>query len=232
MRRSAWVCLFTVPLVVVCLWLVFQHKPQWYKPVRLDEPGLQRVRRDVASLVDDVGDNMVHGQSFEVTITDRELTEWLTALPDNWPQVRQAWPAELTEPVIAFRNGSIWAGVHFESHGWRVILNVEVTLAVQEDSRYVVVRLRGMSGGSLPLPRWQLERALAPYLEGSGSPRARSLSEGTHTVSSFRDLRSVHQLFEGVRVRNRFVWPNGERPFRLEAIDVADGTIRLQIAPL
>jgi hypothetical protein len=48
----------------------------------------------------------------------------------------------------------------------------------------------------------------------------------------FRTPRSVDDWFSGVQLRNRFVWPNGRRPFRIGALAVTDGELRARLDPL
>ena len=47
-----------------------------------------------------------------------------------------------------------------------------------------------------------------------------------------KSVRSVDQLFAGVNTRNRFVWPNGKRPFRISSIRAIGGELRIRLQPL
>ena len=173
------------PVGVVALWLCFEHRPAWYRPVRLDEGGIKRVRRESTATVDDIGDRIVQAEQFDVVITDRSVTEWLTALPHIWPAARRWWPNDrqtgadrhagggrhdsagswqLSDPAVRFADDRVFAGAHFESVGWRAILNIELTVKVSADGRAVEITLIGAYGGSLSVPRVILERVLVSYL--------------------------------------------------------------------
>jgi hypothetical protein len=51
-------------------------------------------------------------------------------------------------------------------------------------------------------------------------------------MSSIREVRSVEQLYRGIRIRNRFVWPNGKRLFRIDQITIDADELRLRIEPI
>ncbi|GAG48205.1 unnamed protein product, partial [marine sediment metagenome] len=107
---------------------------------------------------------------------------------------------------------------------------------ISDDGRDVAIALTGARSGSLPVPQAVLERLLNPLLDRERVPRS-SRSEGwgtTHSPlhSALDDVRSVDDFFEGVKVRNRFIWPNGDRPFRIDSIRIDNGELHLRIEPL
>ena len=73
-----------------------------------------------------------------------------------------------------------------------------------------------------------VDRLLEPVLRDVRQGRADRDALG----SLLREVESVEDLFDGVGIRNRFVWPNGERRFRIDSVIVDDGVLRLRLEPL
>ena len=223
-----------VPVTLSALWLAFHHKPGWYQPVSLDEAGVQRARSQAVGVADFVSDRMVEGEEFDVLLQDRSINEWLAAWLRDWPDGRDALPPELSDPAIHFDAGRIRVAAYFATGGWRAIVSVALTLGLTVDGSAVEIRLSGAHAGSLPLPRVILDDVLDHLLQGAraGPPWEDSHSTMGPLASILREVRSVDELFEGVRIRNRFVWFNGERPFRIESLTIDDGNLRLRVRPL
>src|SRR5438874_909310 len=76
--------LLAIPLtsfvLLLTLFLAFQHKPGWYRPVSIDvadETKLQAVRREATNRFDEFGNSLVQGQPFEEVISDTALNNLL-----------------------------------------------------------------------------------------------------------------------------------------------------------
>jgi len=219
-------------IALIALWLAFQYKPGWYRPIVLDDAGIQRAERQAVAVADDVGDQMVEGRPFRVVLQDRSVNEWLAALPHVWPDARDALPPELTEPVVRFEDGCIKVGAHYAAGGWRTIVNMGLTLGVSADGTTVEIALNGARGGSLPIPRSVLDRVFAQLSRSPPVGQDKPRHAADVLASALREIESLDDLFEGVRIDNRFVWPNGDRPFRIESIEIDNGQLRLRIEPL
>lgn len=217
---------------LVAAWLTFQHRPAWYSPARLNEAGIQQARSEATELADSLGDRMVRGRPFDVVLIDRKVNEWLTALPHCWPEARRSVPSEISDPAVRFDASRVYVGAHCESGGWRAIINVELALGVSEDGRSVELALFEARGGSLPVPRAILRRLLDPLLRGVGDASSRSADPAGEFLPNLGDFGSIDDLFRGVKIRNRFVWGNGDRPFRIDSFTIEDGELRLSIEPL
>lgn len=230
--RVATVMLVAVLLAVPTVWLTFQHRPAWYRPPKLGEADLRRARNEALTTADTVSDRIVEGRAFDLVLTDRAVNEWLSAFPSDWGSRRWRLPAGVTEPAVRFEPGIVLIGAHASLNGWRAILNVSLSLAVSTDGQSLRVALKRARGGSLPIPRALLRTLLAPLSEPA-TPRShaeRAASDPPATM--FEGIGSVDELFEGVNTRNRFIWSNGRRPFRFEAITITDGKLHLRIVPL
>lgn len=222
-------------VLCVVLWLVFQHKPGWYRPGVATEATIHLAQAETAALADLIGDNLVRGVPFDVTLVDHRVNGWLACLHRIVPGDHYELPPELTEPALRFDDGMVRVGAHFSDNGWRVILNAAFRVQLSDGGRSIRISLDQVRGGSLTAPRWLLERLLERY-----GPRATSGSESARTGraepglfdSLSMKVQSVDDLFDGVTIRNRFVWPNGKRPFRVDSIRMDAGSTRIRIEPL
>lgn len=212
--------------------MAFQYKPGWYRPVVLDHAGIQQAERQAVAVADDVGDQMVEGRPFDVVLQDRSVNEWLAALPHVWPEARDALPPELTEPVVNFEDGCVKVGAHYAADGWRAIVSMGLTLDVSAEGSTVTITLLGARGGSLPIPRSVLHRVFDQLSRSAGSVQDEPENAGDALASALQEIESLDDLFEGVRIDNRFVWPNGDRPFRISSIQIDNARLRLHIEPL
>jgi len=238
LRRGIAAAFVAVPCLLVVLWLMFQHKPSWYRPVTLDEAGLERARGEATGMVDGVSDRIVQGEPFDLILRDRVVNEWLAGLEGIWPDAQRVIPPELSNLATRFDGDRVRLGALCAGRRVGVILNAAFSVRVSDDGRNVVIALTGARGGSLPITRAVLDRMLNPLLsrQNSRDVRSRTAASGkarpTRLESSLDDVRSVDDLFEGVKVRNRFIWPNGDRPFRIDSIKIDDGELHLRIKPL
>jgi hypothetical protein len=217
---------------VAALWMMFQHIPAWYRPAELDEATRQRARHEATALTDYVGDQLVRAATFDVVVRDTSVNEWLGTLVELWPDAGRLLPPEAREPAIAFETDRVRIGVLLAGSGWQAIVSATIMLGLSPDGRSVEIALRGVQGGSLPVPR----RILVPLIdrvlrEAKGGLRG-GTDEVSPTVSILRDIESADSLFAGLRIRNRFVWQNGNRPFRIEAVSIDRGVLRIVIEPL
>jgi len=222
-----YVLLVSTPVVAIGSWFVVQHKPGWYAPARLDETGRQRARREATARADDFGDRLVRKKVFEVVLLEEQVNEWLSVMPPLWATEEGV---EVRDPAVHFEDGVIRFGALVDQNGWRVVLNAGIGLALSEEGGEVELRLLDTYGGSFPIPRTALSWASRRRSEESdGQPFGDPNFDGWD--SFYRDIQSVDDLLGGVRRRNRFVWPNGERSFSIERLWIEPGRVRLLIRP-
>ena len=236
-RRVAWrttlLAAILAPALFVGLWLAFQHKPAWYRPVRLDEQVYQRARYETVATADSISVQLVQGKEFELVLTDRSVNGWLAALPRLWPETKQTLPDELREPAVRFAEDRIRFAAHFVKNDWQAIVSIDLFVRVSDNGTGVTVALAGTRGGSLPVPRTIIERLLRPLIDTARSNRKNNDADATSPWdAAVKSVRSADQLFSGVMTRNRFVWPNGKRPFRIASIRATNGELRIGLQPL
>jgi hypothetical protein len=199
----------------------------------LDEQGYHFARRDAVATADSISDQLVQGKEFDLVLTDRSVNEWLAASPLIWPEAKQALPDELRDPAIRFAEDSIRFAAHFDKNGWQAIVSVDLFVRVSDDGTSVTVALAGARGGSLPVPRTIIERLLEPLIEHTRSSGKNHDADATSPWdAAVKSVRSVDQLFSGVTARNRFVWPNGKRLFRIASIRATNGELHIRLQPL
>ncbi|MBI3836042.1 MAG: hypothetical protein HY287_17075 [Planctomycetes bacterium] len=322
LRRILWLAPAISISFLLFLFLAFQHKPGWYKPARIDRndaDSLQAIRREATNRLDEFGRKLVEGRRFEITISDAAINNLLAVLPDVWPDAAERIPREIIEPAVAFENGEARVGAILDSRSWQFVAGARCAISVSSDSSVLLLTLDGVSGGSLPIPRSIILRALekvkihppmtsvgriqpvestvgrvstadevgwavptekeadggvrkdfrtsgdlrtsqsrraAPALHSSSGDAVQTeLSHGNTTplpqggrgqgegamisrpndpasITPLEDVTSPAQFFDGVSIRNEFTWPNGKRRFRIRAVTITDGQIRLWIEPL
>jgi len=215
---------FSVALLV--LWMIFQHIPSLYRPLTPDREGVHRAQIDTATLADWISEKMVGGEPFEIILHDRSVNEWLAALPHILPDTRRSMPRGISKPVVRFDPDAILIAARCSRGGWEVIASLTMEMRVLENGN-LRLALRKVYGGSLPVPGMVVEAMLKPL---------RELDDPVHTVEplldGLRSVESVDGLFEGVEIRNRFIWPNGRRVFRVDSITIVDGAVRLVVSPV
>lgn len=232
-RRVAVVALVVGVVALAGVWLTFQHVPRWYQPPPPTDALIGRARSDAMATFDRVSDDIVGGKPFDVVLSQDAVNEWLAAAPRLWPDVQRSVPAGISEPAVAFEPDRIRLGARYSRGRWEAIVGVAVTVGVSDDGQAITGRLTGLQGGSLPLPRSVLVGLIDPLVRraqrrgGTDSGGA-----GAPGRASEQDATSVDDVFREIVVPNRFDWPNGSRPFRILAIAVRDGELRVVIEPL
>lgn len=230
LRRAAVAAGVLLPTALIALWLTFQHIPAWYKPVPVTSAVVEQARTSVTDSFDRVSDQVVAGETFEVVLEEAQVNAWLAAAPQVWPAIADVVPPEIKQSAVAFEEAIVRIGVRVQHNGWKAILSVGLRLDVDADGETVGLALTDLHGGSLPAPRSLLRELLDPLLARARRTRARDVDEPWRYFLD--EVRSVDDLFEGLHTENRFVWPNGDRPFRIRSIRVGGGTLRLTIEPL
>ena len=228
-RRWTRIILSITALLIAgaAIWLVLalQRIPPWYAPVVLDETGINNARRDATSMAARVSDNMVTGQPFHVTLTQRQVNAWLTALPNIAPQIARQIPPSCTGLMAQFQNGTVRLGTHFKHEGWTAILTTRVRVELTQDGREIRLALISAHTGVVQAPRAILDKLINTVLQPEPK-RASTRDRGPGRI------QNADQLFEGVHLPNRFTWPNGHRDYRIDALTIGDGVITLTIQPL
>ena len=233
-RRIQWWGRRAIAAGLVCLLpgmaalcLTVEHKPGWYRPAVLDEHGLERARSEATAAWDQISGRVVQGRPFDVVLTDRVVNEWLAALDHHRPEVLQSLSPQLRAPAVRFLEGDVRVGAHYEANGWRAIVTVAAAPRISPDGRLCQLELTGAYVGSLPVPKALIQTSKRRNVEASKPTKIKEMNPslfGRLDISTFRRFLP--------EIANRFVWPNGDRPFRIDSIMVRDGELHLRVIPL
>ncbi|MFQ5590337.1 MAG: hypothetical protein ACE5HE_04155 [Phycisphaerae bacterium] len=238
----------------VGLWAMFEHRPGWYRPGQADDATARRAQVSAAEFVDSISDQLAGSQGIELIVNASEANDWIASLPRLWPEAARSLPPELSNLAIGFRPGAVHVGGYYTGDGWHSILNVTIALELCNEGSTLIVRLTDVHSGALPIPRAALAKVFGKLVgkasDASGldawnplAPSARRQRELIPEPSPGRPaeqrpsgglagLRSVDQLFEGIRIDNRFIWPNGDRPCRISSLRISPGELRIGLEPL
>lgn len=218
------------------LWLLLHHIPAWYQPAYVTDARLGDVRASAADAFNLISERIAQGQSFEVALDERQVTEWISARERVWPASGGWLPAWLEDPVISFRHDRIIlaARLNLEDRAWlggEWIGGVHLSVDLIEENM-LVLRLRRITGGSLPVPSQWLAAPISSLLRMEDRDVGLLPSAAADLLRRMRDAEPLQLLSQGVRRANRFIWENGRRPFRIAGLRAADGKLTLTIDPL
>ena len=230
-ERVASVGLVVVPLVVIAFWLTLHHKPSWYRPADLDEPGMQQARREAIALADSVSHQMVERKPFDIVLSDASITKWLAALPSIWPEGHKRIPPELSDIAVTFDDGVMRIGARYEG-SWHAIVNVYLELGVTGDGSALWFKSSRVYGGSVPLPMSVIQGALLENARKVSTDQTQQGEDSGGELPSARGSDDPQDVSEVIEKKNRFVWFNGRRPFRITSIQLVPGELHLKIEPL
>ena len=210
------------------LWLVVHHVPGWYEPLYVPEARMDQVRADAVRSYDRFGNALVRRRTFEFALDDHQVSEWIAARERIWPESGKWVPDWLNEPVVSFRDGHILVGGRLDLDGHQLIAGAQLTVDLGSDD-ILVVSLERVTAGSLPLPLGALSGPLGRLLRLEGHDLDFLPEPLADAAQYFRESEPVAALSEGVRRANRFIWENGRRPYRIAALEIADGKLTLTI---
>ncbi len=201
-------------------------------PALLEEAAGQLARAEAVGFIDSIGDQIVRGSPFTAVLGEEEANRWLAVLGDVWPDAAEAIPKELTLPAVRFETGRLRAGAHLRSSsGWQAIVSVQLLVRVSDDGAELEWALTSFHIGAIPVPRYVLG-VIADRLLKSDANRFTTLTPHVDGSDGDTVLSDVERMFGGVRLRNRFVWFNGQRPFRIRSIRLTNGQLHVEIEPL
>ena len=216
---------------VVVLWMVVHHIPGWYEPVDVPESRLDEVRTDATRCYNRFGDGVVRRKRFRITLDERQISEWIAAREQIWPESGAWVPAWVEDPIVRLRDGRIIVAARVDVNGLQCIAGAHLAIEVGSND-ILVVRLEQVTVGSLPVPLGALAGPLARLLRMEGNDLDFLPVPVADAAQYFRDSEPVAALSEGVRRANRFIWGNGRRPYRIAGIELGDGMTKLTIEPL
>lgn len=221
LRRLLLVSVAGVTLLMAAAFFIIQHRPAWYAPVESSSTLVESVRRQTALAADDFGDRLVHGQAFEIAFTQEQLNEWIAAAPILASELDSGWPDVLHSPALRLEREGLRIGALAESSGWRVIAGAQIAAEVIDGGESLAIQLRGASAGSMPIPHDVVRRVVAPLIREIREKSGRS--SGAAVIAG--------QDGTTLLLPSRYVWPNGQRAFRIHGIKIDEQAVRLFVQP-
>jgi hypothetical protein len=230
LRRALLAFLAAVPFVFVAGWLAVHYVPSWYQPVTVADDDLQRVRKGLTDAFGSVSDQMVAGAPFTVTLSDRDVSEWLVARAEIWPEAGSWIPEWLRGPVVAFVPGRIILAAYFQRDGWEAIVGLH--LSAETVNQRVTLKLESITVGALPVPIGTLASSLNSLIRGNRFDVNAMPDELAALVRKLRETNHLEKLTEGLTLDQTLIWQNGDRPYRIEDVQITHGEMAVEIKPL
>lgn len=215
--------------VGIAFWFCLQYIPTWYQPATLSPADLRDARASLPKAFQEFSDRLVQGRPFEFNLAATTVNQWLAGRHAIWPDKQDPLPPWLRDPVVAFEGDKMFVGGRFERNGWRAILSTQWSLNVQSDGLLLTAEKAGVGAVRFPVT-WVLESVstMAGMIQGDLA----NLPDALQSVSQAMEDNWQGNLAGGVHVENRIIWPNGDRPFRIQNLRAAGGTLHLKIEPL
>lgn len=206
-------------VVSAAVWLLSHYRPGWYRPARVVDADLQRIRGELTIFLDEFGDSLAAGRPFEVELNADRVNEWLAAWPKLYPADNPLASRDIHEPAIGFSSRGVDVGARFRSNVLEAIGHARLDVRLSHDGSELLIAVARVRVGSLPAPRSLVLRLLRRSLESPPGDEGR--------------LQGVVGSDGRFHVVNRFIWPNGRRAFRIHSLALdRPGTMRLTIEPL
>jgi hypothetical protein len=198
---AALLCGFTLALAAA--WMTFQRVPSWYRPQWLSRTQIQSLQRDVDASFEHITRQLAAGDPTTITMSSRQLNDLLAARAELWPAAG-VWPSpDISALYVSFEARAARVGLR---HHWGSIQSVwSATVRPAVDDQTIALVVEEVRAGSWPVPAW-----LWPICNGDGR---------------------TDQEPCGLRVRNRFNWPNGSIPFSVAGLELMDDELTIRLEP-
>jgi hypothetical protein len=243
-RKVAWVVAVAVAAVLAAAGAVYIQAgriPSSYRPARLSAS-----QRDLAAkeflnrkVLDEFGNATQLNRPFDWSITEDQCNRYLASLDEIASSAPSVEPgrvdaalaeAGLAEPAVAFADGRLT--IMARSTRYRKIVSADLDVAIDADGM-LVIRLREVRTGALPLPDKWLREALRQFdatLDSAADPG------GTRggLVSSLdvaRVLTAAVAAIDRKPIEPVLTWPVSERKVRITALRASDGVLTLHLEP-
>lgn len=202
--RWVWASAGTVLLVVAlaALLALAAHQPPWFAPTAIDYARLPADKRRFVDLLDGIGDDLYAGRAADLRLSADQLNRWLAARSEL-PSAYQLELGPVRFPqTLLLGDGRIRVAGVVSRWGFDLVGWADLRLSLADE--LLAVEFERARLGALPLPRTWLAAALP---DSVANAETRGIPRGGR-------------------------WPNGERPFRLEAFAIEPNELRVTLTPL
>ncbi|MCG3136995.1 MAG: hypothetical protein HJJLKODD_00836 [Phycisphaerae bacterium] len=207
-------------LLLGTMWLLFQHLPDWYRPLWLTPTQLQSARQTLEATFEQITRRLAAGETFSVTLSERQLNELLAVQSSHWPALANLLGNDLRAPCIDLQPGRIRLAAGTRWHTVQTLLTVE--LLVQNDVDPMRLQLLSAAAGDLPLPVSWICRTAAWQ-----QCRNRALPTDDYSTE-YSQLLDNPLLWP---IPDELVWPNGQIRFAIIDTQIDDQQLTLWLQP-
>jgi len=214
--------------VVVAGWMLFQHIPDWYRPIEIPPDLRDAVRADCINASNSLSQLLNDSQKpFDFRLEQDRVNSWLwmAAQGEIWPRWKRALPAGVQDPHVVFGPDAVRLAISWRRGSVRTVFNAR--LALGADAEGIRARLLEVAAGSLPIPRSKVQQLLAT-LDGQVWPAGKPAQNQIGN----KPLPALAGLYDGIVLPNTWIWPNGRPPFKVTKIALRAGEATLTLEPL
>ena len=196
-------------VVLVGLYFAVEHEPQFYREqAAVDPVERQRASDELLAKTAAATSTARREGEWSIELTDEQINGWLAV---TLPQQEQFHLPELIrEPRVQFQAGRIIIASRVVERGVEAVLSLECEPTLVEPNE-LVLRVRSFKCGAVPLPTQRLLDLIGDQINDAGAPVKWSQQEGDPVA----------------RVALPAFTIDGGRAFRIEAIELKPGSIRL-----
>ncbi|GJM23634.1 MAG: hypothetical protein DHS20C16_00490 [Phycisphaerae bacterium] len=231
-RRILWafVALVTIlAITAVVGWFAFQKIPSWYKPVRVASGDLTRIRNSLPNTYDSLNAKIQKGETFDFTLIDRTVSEWIVARAELYPDAEAWLPRWLRDPVVVFDDNRAIIGARVDYQGWRAIVGIHLTLDITNET--ITARITKVTAGALPVPLSQLVKPIEDFLKDEDLDVETMPDPAALVFKQLQKVGPAKALTDGLKWRNVFKAPNSPHVIKLRGASTANGELKIRIEP-
>lgn len=233
LRRVLGITCVLVLFGAITFWLALHRIPAWYRPASLADEHVADVRFEATAWVDWISDQMVQGRPFTIELTEAQANRLLAGVRRDGRDSGGSWPAAFDAPAVAFLTDELRVGAILRRKGDHVVVSAGLRLRASPDDPELRVRLDAVRAGVVTLPAFLWTGEVRSWLErtaDASSSRSASTDSLRSVLSGLDDPEALAR--DGFPLRNRFRWPNGNRAFAVDNVEIAPGRCRILIRPL
>ncbi len=231
-RRILWSLFAIVMMLAIAAvvgWFAFQKIPSWYKPVRVASGDLSRIRNSLPNTYDSLNAKIQQGETFDFTLIDRTVSEWLVARAELYPDAEAWLPKWLRDPIVVFEDNKAIIGARVDYQGWRAIVGIHLTLDITNES--ITARIVKVTAGALPIPLSQLVKPIEDFLEDEDLDIETMPDPAALVFKELQEVGPAKALTNGLHWRNVFKAPNSPHVIKIRGASTANGELKIRIEP-
>lgn len=217
--------------------------PRFYAPAFLDASQRDRAAKDFFNrkILAEFGNAAQANEPFDWSINEDEINRYLASIDEIASSAPSVKPGELTrqmvraglaDPSVALRNGKLT--LMARSSEYHKIISADLALLLT-DGGMLEVHLGQVRTGRLPLPdsviRDRVAEVRASLLAGDSEHEPTDLG-GVSSREVGPALRNVLAAIDAEPIRPELTWRLNNKRVRIAAIEIADGTLRLNFVPI